>query len=560
MEKTFLNRHPMLCVIALAAFSLLPLMALRDFSPSNELRYLSIVDEALANGNVFTFANHGEAYADKPPLFFWLLMALRCLFGGHYMLCDALMAFIPSCVTVLVMDRWVKTAFPGRLTGIQRAAAAGMLMTTAFFLSMSIFVRMDMLMTMWIVLALFSFWKWDSGIGRTWVHRITMPLYIFLALFTKGPVGILMPIVTIVSFLCLERRPKDMLKYLGISTWLILAVLCAGWFAAVYAEGGRAYLDNLLFHQTLDRAINAEWHKAPVWYYLTTIWGVLAPWCLCTLPSLVRALNPRERQPSEPLERLLAIAVVSTVVMLSCFSSKLAIYLVPVIPFAVYTFPLVMARRGYDTLSRVGLSVPAVLFIIIGVLAIVAALLWRVFPSVTGLLDYPFVSSPLVFQTAAFLVVGGIAGMCVMRYGWEWPVLAMSASLFLMLFTGSFLLPQVNDYIGYRNVCSLVPQDEEVYTLHVRRPENMDVYLGRDIHDFGDNADSLMLNMPAKGTLIVGRAKATSDERLMKVLEQQEFVNHGPFAVYQLRDLGNLHKTQKANKRRERKWNRRREK
>ncbi|MDE5707727.1 MAG: dolichyl-phosphate-mannose--protein mannosyltransferase, partial [Alistipes sp.] len=46
---------------------LLPAMALRDFTPSNELRYLSIADEALADGNFFAFTNQGAPYADKPP-------------------------------------------------------------------------------------------------------------------------------------------------------------------------------------------------------------------------------------------------------------------------------------------------------------------------------------------------------------------------------------------------------------------------------------------------------------------------------------------------------------
>jgi len=50
--------------------ALLPMMIGRDFTPDNELRYLSIVDEALRNGTLFAFTNQGEIYADKPPLYF----------------------------------------------------------------------------------------------------------------------------------------------------------------------------------------------------------------------------------------------------------------------------------------------------------------------------------------------------------------------------------------------------------------------------------------------------------------------------------------------------------
>ena len=60
-----LNKKTFIFVIMLLA--LLPIMLLRDFTPDNELRYLSIADEALRNHTFFAFTNHGVAYADKPP-------------------------------------------------------------------------------------------------------------------------------------------------------------------------------------------------------------------------------------------------------------------------------------------------------------------------------------------------------------------------------------------------------------------------------------------------------------------------------------------------------------
>jgi len=61
--------------------ALLPTMLLRDFTLMNELRYLSIADEALRNGNIFTFTNQGVIYTDKPPLYFWLMNARQDIVG-----------------------------------------------------------------------------------------------------------------------------------------------------------------------------------------------------------------------------------------------------------------------------------------------------------------------------------------------------------------------------------------------------------------------------------------------------------------------------------------------
>ena len=68
INNNFFKSHPVAITAIVMALSLAPLMAMRDFTPANELRYLSIVDEALAEGLVFTFSNQGEPYADKPPL------------------------------------------------------------------------------------------------------------------------------------------------------------------------------------------------------------------------------------------------------------------------------------------------------------------------------------------------------------------------------------------------------------------------------------------------------------------------------------------------------------
>ena len=184
MYKKAIEKHPVLTVLLFMAATLAPMMALRDFSPSNELRYLSIADEALSDGNIFAFTNQGEHYADKPPLYFWLIMLCKLIFGKHSMFVLSLFSFIPACVIIAIMDKWVTSALPGHFNAEERAGAALLASTCGLFLGMSVFLRMDMLMCMWIVLALWTFWKMDNGIGNIKVQQWLLPLYIFLSLFT----------------------------------------------------------------------------------------------------------------------------------------------------------------------------------------------------------------------------------------------------------------------------------------------------------------------------------------------------------------------------------------
>ena len=93
-------------IFFLLFIALLPLLSLRDYTVGNELRYLSIADEALRNGTFFAFTNHGTFYADKPPLYFWIIMLGKWLFGQHYMWFISLFSYIPAMVIACIMDRW----------------------------------------------------------------------------------------------------------------------------------------------------------------------------------------------------------------------------------------------------------------------------------------------------------------------------------------------------------------------------------------------------------------------------------------------------------------------
>ena len=538
--KKLLDRFPVIAVVLLLAVTLAPMMATRDYSPSNELRYVSIVDEAFTEGNVFAFTNQGQDYADKPPFYFWLMMLCKLIFGEHNMYALTLLSFIPACVIIAVMDKWLRKTYTGGPGGSTRRATALMLATSGIFFGMTVFLRMDMLMIMWIVLALWTFWKMDTY-GKKPVDKFLLPFYTFMALFTKGPVGVLVPPLVITVFLLCERRWKDIFKYLGLSFWGILALFCAIWFTGVYIDGGKEYLNNLLFHQTVDRAVNSFHHKRPIWYYAENIWGIMAPWCLATVPVIVLALigkgKGEERQKPSKAEKFLALACIVTFVMLSAFSSKLSIYLAPVIPFAVCLFPLVVRRRGWNGWFTFAMGFAAVLATLIGIAAVLAGAVCIFVPSVPDFLEYGFLKSPLVLLAGAILTVGGIRALVHIGKDaseWDKPVISIAQSLLWAVFFISFLMPKINDYVGYGNICKLVPQDSQVYTLCVKRPENMDVYLGRDIYSYDKDIDTFLLTAPKEGTLIMPVSTLGKSDALMDFLEDQPVSYCGKYAVYDL--------------------------
>lgn len=525
--KRFLHDHPLGAVFILAALCLLPIMFLRDFSPDNELKYLSIADEAIENGQFFAFTNHGVPYADKPPLYLWIVMLGRILFGNSCMPFLALFSLIPAYLIIWALDDWLRKSAGLLQKPLERAGAALMLLTCFLFLGCSIFVRMDMLMCLFIILALRSFWMMYSGIGSFKKQSFLLPIWIFLAVFTKGPVGLLMPPITIICFLLIVRKGRTIWKYIGWKTWGIIAGLCLLWFAGVYADGGKSYLNDLLFHQTFGRAVNSFHHKAPIYYYFITIWYSIAPWCLLLVGALIASFFNKEKNRSE-LETFFLTGIVATFVMLTAFSGKLAIYMLPIYPLMAYLFIFIKTRLGWRNWMKWSLAVPIVLLAIVGIAGVLALTIFKEYDLVRNMTSsYSFASSPLIVIGLIILAIGSIYSLILtLRSGWVRPVITQGVTILLFAFTVSFLMPKINDYSGFGNFAKMIPDGAEVVAVNIRSAENMDVYLGHTVKDYGKDMEGFRKDL-GEGK-ITAEYLITDSNRFRKVKGIEEYVSAMP--------------------------------
>ena len=528
------TRHPMMTVFAFTFVCLFPVMLTRDFTPSNELRYLSIADEALADGHIFAFYNHGLAYADKPPLYFWIVMLCRLLFGHHSCLALSMFSLIPAFVITGIMDKWVMKGKPA----MERMALAGMTLTCVMFLGTMIVLRMDMLMCMFIVLALWTFYRMYTGEGARKSDSVMLPVWIFLALFTKGPVGLLMPTLSIAVFLAVKRDWKGFGKYLGLKTWGIIAGLAAIWIGCVWIEGGSEYINNLLVKQTVGRAVNAFTHAKPFWFYLVAIIWCLAPYCLLLIGSFVASLLPvRGKSQRSDLEVLFLCTIISTIAMLSSFSSKLPIYLIPVFPFCVYLFPIVLDRIGERGWMRWGVGIFSIIFTVIGLAALPVLFGAVKIPALNDLLtEYPFALEAPIINGIILLTLANILGIwfLVKRKVWNIPALLLGAGLFLAVFSASAVVKDINPYIGYGSICSKVPEGTDVATVFLHRPENIDAYIGRQITDYGKEPERLIeaASVSDKPLTIITRvSRLEQTPELQRLFSKGTVLYAGPYRL-----------------------------
>lgn len=493
--------------------ALLPVMLLRDYTPDNELRYLSIADEALRNGTLATFTNHGMAYADKPPLYFWFIMLGKWLLGQHCMWFISLFSIIPAFVITGVMNRWVshETDEATRTTGTWLMLSCGL------FTGMMVVLRMDMLMCMFITLSLYTFYQMLHEQPVSTRHTVLFPVYVFLAVFSKGPVGILIPLVSTIAFLLITGRICSIGRYWGWKTWLILVAGCALWFGAVYAEGGAAYLDNLLFHQTVDRAVNSFHHEEPFYYYFISIWYSLLPWSLLLIGLIVAAAC--QRRMTTELQKFFLTVVVSTFLMLSLVSSKIAVYMLPAFPFVAYLALTLLPRYKWNHWLALSVAVPVAPFC----LALPALV-------VMGQMEKTaHMATPLFYAAALGLTVAGLASLHVLyrQKNTGLAIRLLAGGLFASVFIAGWGLPGVNGELGYGKLCDasmeLARQHgvEEYCVWKIRRPDNMDVYLKKEVHVL-ESAEEAASAAPQGCVLMLPKKRLGELPESLSALERHE--------------------------------------
>lgn len=487
---------------------LIPAFVFRDYTPNNELKYISIVEEALHNNTWFTFYNQGAVYADKPPLYFWLLMAVRLITGTYPVWIVGLFSLLPVAGIMLVMDKWL--AMEGKAS---MSWPGGLLMvTTGIFLGGALVVRMDMLMTFFIVLFFYTFYRVYKEKSRP-AERWLLPLYLFLALFTKGPVGILIPFVSVFTFLLIKKDIKKIGRYFGYKQWGMLLLLCAVWFTLIYREGGWEYLNNILFRQTVGRGVNSFHHKEAFYFYAERLPLTLAPWSLFYMSTFVWGVW--KKKITSDMELFFAVIVGVGFILLSVISSKIDIYLLPVYPFIAYLSVLLLRKASDNRWIKLSLAFPCVLFVLL-------------FPASFFLTDYiPYPYENLLFMYAGlfFISAGGVVALLFLATHRIRQAIIVSASGILCLIAiASFALPQFNAYIGFGMLAEKGKElaienktDDYVY-YNFRSGENMDVLVGKQLRK-AESLDVLQNQALRKSFILFLKAHSLhSDEALKKWL------------------------------------------
>lgn len=308
---------------------------------------------------------NGETRFDKPPLIYWLMAIAYKIFGvnewavrlpsaiaaialvsfgfytlyryGHYSLSDRGSKIVKKFPIARFLLPWIGAAtmaFNPEMITWGRVGVSDMVLTGCMCSAL---------------LAFFNEYARPTKSENSKSNKSYLAFYVLsaLAVLTKGPVGIILPILIIGSFLLYVGKFKEVWQEIHpFKGSLIFLGISLPWYVLVTLRNGKAYLDSFLGYHNLERFISVVNHHGGPWYfYFLVVLIGFAPWSIYLPVAIAQTKFWQRRywsrQPRQFHLGLFAIFWLSWIfIFFTIASTKLISYVLPLMPAAAILITL----------------------------------------------------------------------------------------------------------------------------------------------------------------------------------------------------------------------------
>lgn len=272
-------------LFALTVFVLLYKLGDVPLFDPDEPRYAESAREMIERGSIMVPYFNYEPRINKPVLYYWSICASYLAMGV-----SEFSARLPSACAAfaLLLATFV---FMKRFCGFSAAAYAALVLCSCpLFFVPGRLAMPDMLLGLFIALALFSFYLgWsEQEPARKKVRYFFFYFFQVGAAWIKGPVGILIPCAVAAFSLWREHDLRECTSLRP--AWCLPAVLLASapWYIYVYLHVDPSAMAEMSTKETVGRFFASGGHDFdPLYYYVIIVlpgllpWSFFLPWALC---------------------------------------------------------------------------------------------------------------------------------------------------------------------------------------------------------------------------------------------------------------------------------------
>ncbi len=316
---------PVLLVCLLAAALILPGLGKASLKDWDEAIYSQISKEIVESGDWLTLHWGHQLWFEKPPLLMWGTAAFYRVFGINEFssrIVSALAGIVLVGLTCVIGRRLYGTTV-GILSGV-------ILITGSEFLYRARFGTTDVLLTLFIFVAIYAYLRLDDGDGRWWYLVWSAAA---LAVMTKGAAAVIVPAVIGLSVL-LDGTLGHVLRSRKFWEGFALALLVvAPWHIAMHLKYGRTFWQNYLGIHVLSRAVAplSTYYTGGRAFYLSVLQSEFFPWFYLVPFALAITLGALLRK-EVPQSRILILEVMAVFGLYTMVRTKFPWYVTPLYP------------------------------------------------------------------------------------------------------------------------------------------------------------------------------------------------------------------------------------
>jgi 4-amino-4-deoxy-L-arabinose transferase-like glycosyltransferase len=316
MKHIFKNEFT---IALFAAILFIPFLGNVHLFDWDEINFAESAREMIASGNYFSVQINFTRFTEKPPLFFWMQVVSMKLFGVNEFSARFPNA-ICGIITLVVLFRIGKQIFNEYFARIWVMVYLGTFVTFLYFKSGII----DPWFNLFIFLAIYHFYSLTTMLKvNRMKHLVLTGVFLGLAVLTKGPVAILIALLTYVVVVVLNRFRFFINGKEFIAIFVTTLLVCFAWFGVDLIQNGPSFLIEFLQRQIAIFSTNDADHGEPFFYH----WWVLLLGCFPASIFFMKGMFIQmERNEQKMFKQWMGILFWVTLLLFSIVKTKIVHY------------------------------------------------------------------------------------------------------------------------------------------------------------------------------------------------------------------------------------------
>ncbi len=426
------KRKYVLLIIGIGIALFLLNLGARDLWEPDETRYAVVAREMKETGNWILPHLNGEIYAEKPPLFFWLVNVSTFCFGNNEVT-NRLPSALAGFITFLIVFYFGQKLFSTR-AGFLSSLILG---TCFLFPQLSRWMMLDSLVTLFFLLTLFCYYLgYEEESGRR-KYFLLAGFFIGLGALTKGPIAYL-PIPTFFLFALVQKQMRRFWNRHLLWGGILSVILILLWWLPAAWLGGKNYVYWTLFKQTAGRYLEGgvHFHPEPFYFYFLRFPLEFLPWIVFLPTAFVFGLRKESGKRKEFL--FLSVWFVFIFLFFTLSKGKKDNYLFTIYPAAALMIggllDLGLLSKEVKKGFLPGLLL-LVLLLLAGMILLLSAIPQKFYADLA-------VHQPLIFFVLSYLLAGTLLALILVLKGKMWSAFVSLAAAFTLLHLHiSYVLP-----------------------------------------------------------------------------------------------------------------------